>query len=100
MGRNQRKQRRQTGSQAVSAARRWAGGGRGGMYAGIAVLAVMVAAGVRVTRSRNTQAAIPPVQVSATYPTGWIFDRHNLATRGHGYGGRLCHRAEPVGAHR
>lgn len=76
MGRNQRKrkQRRQTGSQAVSAARRSAGGGRGGIYAGITVivvLAVVVAAGVLVTRSRNSTplAAIPPVRVSATYPT-------------------------------
>jgi protein-disulfide isomerase len=77
MGRNQRKrkQRRRTGSQAVSAARRSAGGGRGGMYAGITVivvLVVVVAAGVLLTRSRNSTpaAAIPPVQVSATYPTG------------------------------
>ena len=75
MGRNQRKrkQRRQAGAQAVSAARRSAGGGRGGIYAGVSVivvLAVVVAAGVLLTRSQtSTPAAIPPVRVSATYPT-------------------------------
>jgi protein-disulfide isomerase len=43
------------------------------MYAGIVVvvvLAVVVVAGVLLTRSRDTQAVIPPVRVSATYPTG------------------------------
>ncbi|MGH3784356.1 MAG: DsbA family protein [Pseudonocardiaceae bacterium] len=78
MGRAQRtkrnrKQSSRAGSRAVSAARGSAGGGRGATYAGIAVivvLAVVVAVGVLLTRSHNTEAAIPPARVSATYPSG------------------------------
>jgi protein-disulfide isomerase len=60
----------QAGSRVVSAARR-SGGGRGGVYAGIAVivvLAVVVAIGVLASRGQHPAAAIPPVRVPASYP--------------------------------
>ncbi|HZD15646.1 MAG TPA: thioredoxin domain-containing protein [Pseudonocardiaceae bacterium] len=66
-----RKQSSSAGSRVVSAARGSAGIGRGGTYAGIAVivvLAVVVAVGVLLTRNRSTDTAIPPVQMSASYP--------------------------------
>lgn len=61
-------------SRAVSAARRSAGGGRAGIYAGVAVivvLVVVVALGVWASRGRApTLAAVPPVRVSAHHPVG------------------------------
>jgi protein-disulfide isomerase len=76
MGSTQRTKRNRTqssqaGSRVGSAARGSAGIGRGGTYAGIAVLvvlAVVVGVGVLLTRSQDTAAAIPPVRVSASYP--------------------------------
>jgi len=62
----------QAGSRAVNAARRSAGSGRAGIYAGLAVivvLGVVVGLGVWASRGRTpTLAAVPPVRVSATYP--------------------------------